>query len=141
MIHRARERVRGDRRRFTSSAEAKHALIEKFKAATEAADEQALLALFTTDVVWTADGGGKAAAGPKPLEGVDRVVTLLMGISRRWRTDRMLEITSVNGEPGLVVRDGHRVTAVMAFELERDRIARVYAVINPDKLPAAGSSQ
>jgi RNA polymerase sigma-70 factor, ECF subfamily len=135
MIHRARERVRGERRRFESTDEAKRALLEKFKAATEAGDEAALLALFTPDVVWTADGGGKTAASPKPLVGIGRVVKLLMGIARQWRIDRVLEITTVNGEPGLVVRDGSRVTAVFAFDAVGDRIAAVYGVINPDKLP------
>ncbi len=33
-------------------------LLQKFTAAVEARDEQALLALFTPDATWTADGGG-----------------------------------------------------------------------------------
>lgn len=135
MVHRARERVRGDRRRFESTDDAKRVLLEKFKAATEAADEGALLALFAPDVVWTADGGGKAAAGPKPLVGLDRVMALLMGITRKWPSDRVLEITTVNGEPGMLIRDGQTVMAVMAFDIGGDRISRVYAVVNPDKLP------
>jgi len=135
MIHRARARVRGDRRRFESTDDAKRALIEKFKAATEAADEAALLALFTPDVVWTADGGGKAAAGPKPLVGLDRVIALLMGLARKWPADRVMEIVTVNGEPGMLIRDGQMVMAVMAFDIDAGRIARVYGVLNPDKLP------
>ena len=135
VIHRARDRVRGSRRRFESTPDAKRALIGKFKAATEAADEAALLALFTADAVWTADGGGKTSASPRPLIGVNRIVSLLMGLRRKWLVDRVLEITTVNGEPGLLVRDGGRVTAVFAFDLEGDRIAAVYGVVNPDKLP------
>jgi RNA polymerase sigma-70 factor, ECF subfamily len=136
MIHRARARVRGDRQRFESTPEAKRALLEKFKAATESADEAALLALFTQDVVWTADGGGKTAASPRPLVGITRVVALLMGIMRKWQ-GWVLEITIVNGEPGILVRDRDRVAAVMAFDVEDGRIAAVYGVINPDKLPRA----
>jgi RNA polymerase sigma-70 factor (ECF subfamily) len=135
VIHRARTRVRGDRRRFESTAEAKHALLERFKAATEAVDEAALLELFTPDVVWTADSGGKAPAAPVPLIGIARVVGLLMGLARKWRADRVIEIITVNGEPGILLRDGDRVTAVMAVDLDGNRIARVYAVVNPDKLP------
>jgi RNA polymerase sigma-70 factor (ECF subfamily) len=135
LIHRARERVRGDRKRFESTPDAKRALLERLKAATEAVDEAALIGLFTSDVVWTADSGGKAPAAPKPLVGMQRVVGLLMGLGRRWLTDRVLEITTVNGEPGMVIRDGSRVTAVLAIDLDGDRIAAVYGVLNPDKLP------
>jgi RNA polymerase sigma-70 factor, ECF subfamily len=134
MIHRARERVRGDRRRFESTDEARLALLKKFKLATETADEAALLALFTPDVVWTADGGGKVSASPKPLVGLDRVIGLLMGIARKWPPDRVIEITTVNGESGMLIRDGRTVMAVMAFDIDADRIAHVYAVLNPDKL-------
>jgi RNA polymerase sigma-70 factor, ECF subfamily len=135
MIHRARERVRGDRRRFESTDQARLALLHKFKLAVETADEAALLELFTPDVVWTGDGGGKASASPKPLVGLDRVIGLLMGITRKWPADRVVEITTVNGEPGMLIRDGRTVMAVMAFDIGGDRIARVYAVVNPDKLP------
>ena len=134
MIHRARARVRGDRRRFESSDAARLALLQKFKVATETADEAALLALFTPDVVWTADGGGKTSASPKPLVGLDRVIALLMGIARKWLTGRVMEITTVNGEPGMLIRDGQTVIAVMSFDIDAGRIARVYAVLNPDKL-------
>jgi hypothetical protein len=45
----------------------------------------------------------------------------------------LLERT-VNGQPGLVAQlDGVTVT-VFAFEVARDRITRIWAVRNPDKL-------
>ena len=45
-----------------------------------------------------------------------------------------MEITTVNGEPGMLIRDGQTVIAVMSFDIDAGRIARVYAVLNPDKL-------
>ena len=134
MIHRARARVRGTRRRFDADADAKRALLEKFRAATEAADEAALLALFTPDATWTADGGGKTAAAPRPIEGLTNVVRLILGLRKKWLAERVLEVADVNGEPGLLVRDTGRLTAVMAFDAVDGQIASVYAVINPDKL-------
>lgn len=134
MIHRARERVRGNRRRFDADPEAKRALLETFVAATEAADEAALLALFTPGAVWTADGGGKTAAAPRPIVGLENVVRLILGLRKKWLAERVLEIGVVNGEPGLLVRDAGHLTAVMAFEVEDGKIAAVYGVINPDKL-------
>ncbi len=67
VVHRARERVRGERKRFEVTESAKTALLQRFLAAMEARDEQALLELFAPDATWTADGGGKTAAAPRPL--------------------------------------------------------------------------
>lgn len=138
VIHRARERVRGSRKRFDSSESAKLALLQKFKQAVEASDEPALLALFAADATWTADGGGRAAAAPYPLVGVEQIARLLLGLRRNyWPADRLLEISIVNGEPGLFIRDGGRLVAVMAIDTDGTQIVSVYAVLNPEKLPAA----
>jgi RNA polymerase sigma-70 factor, ECF subfamily len=135
IIHRARERVRGARKRFDTTESSKIALLEKFKTAVEASDEQALLALFAPDATWTADGGGKTAAGPRPLVGVDQIIRLLLGLRRNyWPAGRALQISAVNGEPGLRLHDGERLTAVMAFDTDGEQIVSVYAVLNPDKL-------
>jgi RNA polymerase sigma-70 factor (ECF subfamily) len=135
IVHRARERVRGTRRRFQADPDATRVLVEKFKAATEAADASALAALFTPDATWTGDGGGKAAAAPKPIVGLEKVVRLIMGLRKKWLPERVLEIVTVNGEPGMLVRDGGRITAVLAFDVDGGKIAAVYGVVNPDKLP------
>jgi RNA polymerase sigma-70 factor (ECF subfamily) len=136
VIHRARGRVRGDRKRFESTESGKRELLERFTAAMEASDEQALLALFTPDATWTADGGGKTAASPRPLVGVEAIVRLVMGLRRRWWADLDVSVTTVNGEPGLCMRVEGRLIAVMAIESRDDRIQSVYAVVNPDKLAA-----
>src|SRR5262249_19005686 len=52
MIHRARERVRSDQKRFDATPAAKSQLLQRFSAALDTADEQALLALFTPDATW-----------------------------------------------------------------------------------------
>jgi RNA polymerase sigma-70 factor (ECF subfamily) len=135
VVHRARERVRGDRRRFGVTESAKAALLQKFIAATEARDEQALLALFAPDATWTADGGGKAGAAPLPIAGADRIARLVLGLRDKfWAADRTLEIATVNGETGLCIRDGDRLTATLSIATDGERIFAVYAVVNPDKL-------
>jgi RNA polymerase sigma-70 factor (ECF subfamily) len=138
IVHRARERVRGERKRFEVSEMAKAALLRRFTAAMEARDEQTLLALFTPDATWTADGGGKTAASPRPIVGAERIAKLVINLREKfWSAERVLELTSVNGEPGLWVRDGDRVVAAMAIDTDGERIVSVYAVVNPDKLAGA----
>jgi RNA polymerase sigma-70 factor (ECF subfamily) len=135
VVHRARTRVRGERKRFDVSESAKAALLEKFTAAMEARDEQALLALFAPDATWTADGGGKAGAAPRPIVGADRIARLVIGLREKfWAVNRRIEIATVNGETGLCLRDGDRLTAVLTIATDGKRILDVYAVVNPDKL-------
>ena len=135
VVHRARERVRDDRKRFDVTESAKARLLQRFMAAVEARDEQALLGLFAPDATWTADGGGKTAAAPKPIVGADRIARLVIGLREKfWAVDRSLAVATVNGETGLCIRDGNRLIATMSIATDGERILDVFAVVNPDKL-------
>lgn len=135
VVHRARERVRGERRRFDATDAAKTALLRKFMAALDAQDEEALVALFAPEATWTADSGGKTPAAPLPIEGAARIAKLVIGLRKHfWADDRVVEIAAVNGEPGLRIRDGNRLTAALSIATDGDRILNVYVVLNPDKL-------
>jgi RNA polymerase sigma-70 factor (ECF subfamily) len=135
VVHRARERVRGDRKRFDVTEAAKALMLQKFMAAMEARNEQALLALFAPDATWTADGGGKVGAAPLPIVGADRIARLVLSLREKfWAADRVLEVATVNGETGLCIRDGNRLTATLSIATDGERILAVYAVVNPDKL-------
>jgi RNA polymerase sigma-70 factor (ECF subfamily) len=135
VVHRARERVRGERKRFDVAESAKAALLQKFLSAMEARDEQALLELFAPDATWTADGGGKTAAAPRPVTGVERIARLVVNLREKfWAPNRTIELASINGETGLVIRDGGRLVATMSIATDGERILDVYAVVNPDKL-------
>ena len=135
LIHRARERVRGERKRFEVSDEAKQALLARFAQAIEARHEQAILALFAPDATWTADGGGKSAAGLLPIFGAEKIARLVLGLREKfWAANRIVEFATINGEPGLCLRDGGRLTATLSIATDGDLILAVYAVVNPDKL-------
>ena len=135
VVHRARERVRGDRKRFEASETAKAEMLQRFMTAIDARDEAALLQLFAPDAVWTADGGGKTAAGLNPIVGAPRIARLAIGLREKfWTVDRTMTIAAINGETGLCILDGERLTAVMTIATDGERILAVYAVVNPDKL-------
>lgn len=135
VVHRARTRVQGDRKRFEASEAAKKQLLEKFLAAMEARDEQAIIALFAPDASWTADGGGKTAASPRPIVGAERIATLVINLRQKfWADNRRVEMATVNGEPALCVRDGDHLVATMSIATDGERILDVYAVVNPEKL-------
>ena len=135
VVHRARERVRGDRKRFDATDSDKTRMLDRFTAALAARDEQALLGLFAPDATWTADGGGKTAAAPQPIVGADRIAKLVIGLREKfWAENRTVEATTINGEPGLSFRDGGRLVATMSIATDGEHILAVYAVVNPDKL-------
>jgi hypothetical protein len=51
-----------------------------------------------------------------------------------WGNDRALEFATINGEVGLCLRDGDRLTATLSIATDGERILNVYAVVTPDKL-------
>jgi RNA polymerase sigma-70 factor, ECF subfamily len=91
-------------------------------------------ALLDPGVVWRADGGSKVTATRPVARGADEVARWLLSFMRRPPT--LVRMASVNGSPGLVVRDGGGVLTVVAFTVDRGRITALDAIRNPDKLTA-----
>lgn len=141
IVSRARQRVRRDDRRFEVSVEAKATLLQKFVAAVQAHDEQALLALFTPDAEWIADGGGRVPAAARPIAGAGQIVKLVFGLLRHVWDRVSFELATVNGEPGLYVRLDGKLLSVMAIDTDGERFHAIYAVLNPEKLPMSQLSQ
>jgi RNA polymerase sigma-70 factor (ECF subfamily) len=134
IVHRARERVRRDRPRFSVSEAARARLLERFAAALETQDERALVALFADDVTWTSDGGGRAKAAHKVLQGADRVARFATGVLHRYVADLSHRPVTINGEAGIVLCFRDHPLSTIAIETDGVRILAVYTVLNPDKL-------
>lgn len=135
VVHRARERVRGERKRFETTEATKAALLQRFLTAVEARDEQALLALFAPDASWTADSGGKTPAAPRPILGAERIARLVVGLREKfWQPRRHFQIAVVNGETALCLLDDEHLVATISIATDGERIQAVYTVLNPDKL-------
>jgi RNA polymerase sigma-70 factor (ECF subfamily) len=141
IVHRARERVRRDRRRFATTEAARISLLEKFTAAVEARDEDAVLELFAPEATWTADGGGRVHAAPRPIVGAARIAKLAVGLMRKfYGTGTTMRLVEINGETGLCVRVGGQLRSLLTIETDGARILAVWVVVNPDKLPSSDRS-
>lgn len=140
MVHRARERVRRDQVRFEAPAEARERLLERFLAAVESADRDELLALFSDDVTFTNDGGGKAQAARRVVSGRDHVARLLVGVSTKWNGALAYHIAEINGEPAIVTMAAGRVFAVTSLATDGEKIVALYRTMNPDKLTRIGGT-
>jgi len=112
-------------------------LVRDFKQAWQAQDIGALVGLLDPGVTMTADGGGLASAALHPVEGgeqVARYLADLAALAARTIGDLNLVERTVNGQPGLVGRQGGRTVTVFAFDIAGGRIRHIWAVRNPDKL-------
>jgi RNA polymerase sigma factor (sigma-70 family) len=108
-------------------------IVRDFKRAWEAKDIGALIGLLDPDATATADGGGLAPTHLEPIRGGEQIALAYLEIARVGLGAKLAE-TTVNGQPGLIAQlDGVTVT-VFAFDIAGDRITRIWAVRNPDKL-------
>ena len=142
---RARQRINpGGQARDTAPTPAWRAegeeLARRFFEAAAGGDMNALLGMLAPDVVFRADGGGKAQAIGAPLYGPERVARLLAGLFRRGRSlGTSVRLAWVNGQPGAIGYDAQgRVFTVFELEVAHGVVQAIRAVVNPDKLGHIG---
>jgi RNA polymerase sigma-70 factor (ECF subfamily) len=106
LVARARKHLEAGRPRFDADEVARDALLERFLAAAEEGDLEALEELLAKDAVLYADSGGKAMAPREPLFGaalIARFMAAVAGVrppSGEFESRRV----RVNGQPGRLVR-------------------------------------
>ncbi|MFI7032324.1 RNA polymerase sigma factor SigJ [Microbispora rosea] len=128
----ARRRIR-DSRAATAPASRQAGIVRDFKQAWETQDINALIGLLDPGATGIADGGGLASALLRPIEGGEQIARYFAGLAARAPSLTLLERT-VNGQPGLIAQQDGVTVSVFAFEVVDDRITRIWAVRNPDKL-------
>ncbi|MFI1585513.1 RNA polymerase sigma factor SigJ [Embleya sp. NPDC020630] len=128
----ARRRIRESR--VDADPSAGHAaVVRDFKAAWDAKNIGALIGLLDPNATWVADGGGKALTILDPIIGGERIAHAYLQLADVAPDYTLLERT-VNGLPGLVVRQNGRAVTVFAFHVVGERIHRIWTIRNPDKL-------
>lgn len=133
--HRAKQRLREGRPRFTHAPEAQQRLLEKFMQAMQQPTPEVLKSLFADDVMLLADGGGRATAVLRPLNGSDRVARLYMQIAERYQTvDAVHRLQWLNGAPALLTWVEGELATVMWIETDGEQIVAVQSLRDPLKL-------
>ncbi|MCO1656439.1 RNA polymerase sigma factor SigJ [Pseudonocardia humida] len=118
---------------FATPAAHRAELVRDFKRAWKSGDIQALIGLLDPGATSVADGGGLVSLVFEAVEGAELIARGFVEVLARAPDLDVLERT-VNGQPGLIAqRDGVTVS-VLAFDVADDRITRIWAVRNPDKL-------
>src|SRR4051812_4286821 len=102
LVTRARKHLEAGRPRFDADEAARDALLERFLAAAEEGDLEALEELLAKDAVLYADGGGKVGAAQEPLFGAALIARFMAVVTQAHTPSRNFEIrrVRVNGQPG-----------------------------------------
>ena len=133
---RARTHVAERRPRASVTAAERDAVIERFRAATETGDLQALMDVLAPDVVLMTDGGGKVKAALNPIFGRDKVFRFLTAVA-----PEALELQPVwlNGSPAIQFVIAGQRDGVGTMLVEDGVVTRLFLVRNPDKLGAVAA--
>jgi len=136
---RAKTHLRERRPRFAPSVESHERLLAQFLTAVQGGQLEPLKQLLSDEVVLRSDGGGKASAATRPVEGSERVARFFLGLAGKMARHPLpitFRILSVNGWPALVTLESGRIVFVLSIESDGQRIHALYSVLNPDKLVA-----
>jgi RNA polymerase sigma-70 factor (ECF subfamily) len=128
----ARCRIRASHAPATPAAQ-QAAIVREIKQAWEARDINALIRLLDPGATLITDSGGLVSAALRPIEGAEQIARYAAGIAGMAFSLTILERT-VNGRPGLVAQQDGVTVTVFAFDIAGDKITRIWAVRNPDKL-------
>lgn len=134
LAHRARERVKGGRRRFEVNRQAHLLLLERFMEAAGTGEMEKLKALFAEDICLTGDGGGKVLSVLRPLHGAERVARLYAAISRRYPGRMDFRMADINRIPGIIRLLDGKPDSATSFVTDGARILEIHVVRNPEKL-------
>jgi RNA polymerase sigma-70 factor (ECF subfamily) len=106
LVTRARKHLEAGRPRFDADEAARDALLERFLAAAENGDLEALEQLLAEDAVLYADSGGKRMAPREPLFGAALIAHFMAAVAQARPPSGELESrrVRVNGQPGRLLR-------------------------------------
>jgi RNA polymerase sigma-70 factor (ECF subfamily) len=140
LLSRARHHVKERRPRFDADEQARRELAARFFAAIEQGDLEPLTSMLAADVVAVGDGGGNGPSLPRPVNGRDKVLRLLVALANAVKDfDLRLQQAPVNGQPGALLLDTEgRLLNVLTIDILDGTVRTVRSVVNPDKLHHLG---
>jgi RNA polymerase sigma-70 factor, ECF subfamily len=140
---RARAHVDDRKPRFEADRKHREELADRFFAAAERGEVEALERMLAADAEFYSDSGGKVrGAATHPILGREHITRLLGYFFRVLREHGMhLERADVNGQPGALMRDADgRLFNVFALDIAADgTVQTVRSLVNPEKLGHLGA--
>ncbi|MFC5523474.1 RNA polymerase sigma-70 factor [Polaromonas jejuensis] len=140
LVHRAKIQLREERPRYVVPRETHLRLLRSFAEASMRGDFAALKSMLADDAELIGDGGGKVPSFGKPLEGGQRIAQLYLATALRCGSGLQVELAMINGAWGLLRFIDGVLESAQSFETDGERIVRIHAQRNPDKLAALAAS-
>lgn len=143
LASRARRAVREERPRFAASPETHRRLLDAFLGAVRSGDSDGLKTLLAESVELHSDGGGHVKTAPDVLHGREAVAAFFLEVWRQNVPDPtaiLIRRRWFNGAPGLLLFQGNRLQVALSLAVEGDRIGRLFALRNPEKLKRFAAS-
>lgn len=134
IAQRARESVQEKKPRFEKITTQQQELIKTFIKAIQDGKLAKIENMLAEGAILYSDGGGKVAAARKPVVGASKIARFLQGLQKKLTKILRVELTNINGEPGLIIYLDEKLNNVWSFHIENDKIQSIYIVLNPDKL-------
>lgn len=134
IFQRARKSILDKPKQSTLSTKKLAVYVEKFVSSLKCGDAQGMLEVLKTDAILKADGGGKATTAIHPIYSADRIIRLFFGIGKKFPEEYNVDYKMVNGAPGVIVKVNNKVTYVLSFTFENEKISNIYMMVNPEKL-------
>jgi len=136
LAHRAREHVRARQPRYPADRAVGRAATERFMRAAVGGDLAALLDVLAPDVTLVCDGGGKAPAPRRPINGADRVARFFAGTAADVPAGTAVRYADRPGEQWALAVVGGTAYAVFVLGVDpgTGRVSAIHLVANPDKL-------
>jgi len=116
------------RRRTQRAPEAR--TIDKLAGALDKADADGIRRVLRPAVVTLVDGGGRADVPLLAQHGIEAALIALCEAVDGGRAER----ASINGSPGIVVRDRGRVIATICAGARGEKLVELWIIRNPEKL-------
>jgi RNA polymerase sigma-70 factor (TIGR02957 family) len=133
IVSRARSHVAARRPRMRVDRSEQQEVVERFLAGVTTGDVQGLMDVLAPDVVLIADGGGVAQAVRVPVYGAKKVTNLLRSFPEAALNPK-IALLWLNGGLGIRIDDEAGGPSLISLVVEDGRIARIFAMRNPDKL-------
>ncbi len=142
IAQRARKALDADGKKFNQITPHAEKLIANFFETAKNGSGTSLVELLAPDSEFWSDGGGKVSATNRILYDPMAIAKFFANLGKTpifTSAEFKAEFKLVNGLPGFVISkllpDGSWVfDTIMSFEIAGDKIARIYAQRNPDKL-------
>ena len=134
IVHRARQQLLEDRKRYVVPPDAHQRLLRRFADALEKGDFAGLKSMLDDSAVLMGDGGGVVTSFPEPMVGGARIAQLLYAPNLRPDNEIRVELANINGEIGVLRYMHGELESAQSYVSDGERIVRIYVQRNPDKL-------